>query len=277
MDSPVSLSFCKVSALNSKHEKHINSFFTCFRPATGLFKDFHKIACSHSWSPVVFYENYRKAANFKFADLAVLDFDDHVTLAQGIEWVKDNDFCAFIGTTRNHQIQKRYRTCDRFRVVLRTSETCRDKETYEYTIGLMAADTKADSSCKDAARFFYQCKEQILLHPGKNRINWIAPPYDKTEEYRNIVARQIARTEYRDESKIPSQIWGHIIWGCRPPGRHKLCYILGAHLGLRGFTVEEIIGFLKNNRSPLMQIGEQDVRRAVTNGSNKANGIGSEG
>lgn len=272
MDTPVSLSFCSVAENNRLQEK-FGDKYTLFKPCNGLFRDFHKIACYYSWSPVVFSNNYRRSANFKFADLAVLDFDGGVSLAQGIEWIKDNDFCAFIGTTRNHQIFKQGVVTDRFRVALRTSETCRDYETYEYTIGRLAAETKGDKACKDAGRFFYQCKEHILSHPGKNRINWIAPPFDKTKEYRDIIARQVARTEYRDESKIPPTIWGHILWGCRPPGRHKLCYIIGAHLGLRGFSVEEILSLLIKNKSPLMQIGVEDVRRAVANGSNKANGL----
>lgn len=252
---------------NGRFEKYVD-----FYPTSGKFGDIFKIVGHYAWSPITFKENYRRAVNFKQSDLIGLDFDDGaMTLKQACEWVLDNDFAAFIGTTKSHQIVKDRKVNDRFRIILRTSTTCRDVETYEHTLKLITKDTKADKSCKDAARFFYPCVKQELLNPGKNRLNWVEPAFNETASYKNIIARVAAKSEWRDETKIPPPIWGHILWGCRPPGRHKLCYILGAHLGLRGFTVDEIVKLLVKNKSPLLQIGIHDVTRAIRNGSDKAN------
>jgi hypothetical protein len=255
-------------ALGKEYLKYVN-----FKPANGEFKNIFNVVGKHSWSPIVYSDNYRISDNFKFSELIGLDFDDGaLSLKEAIEWVKDNDFEAMIGTTKSHQVMKQLTINDRFRMIIRTSETCRDLNDYEYTLTKVIKETKADPSCKDAARFFYPCKNLELMNHGKNRANWITTPFDETREYKQAVAAKIAKKEWRDMTKIAPAIWGHIMWGCRPPGRHKLCYIIGANLGLRGFTTDEIIKLMRDNKSPLLEIGVADAARAVTNGSDRALG-----
>lgn len=260
----------KVYSAGKEYEAYIR-----FKPANGEFKNLFNIIGKYPWSPIVFRDNYRRSANFMFSELIGLDYDDgRFSLDDAKEWVLENDFEALVGTTKSHLKKKQNgMTCDRFRIILRASSACRDVESYEYTLKKIIKETRGDISCKDAGRFFYPCKNIELLHPGKNRANWIDPPLEETRAFKQIAAQKIAKREWRDLSKISPAMWGHIMWGCRPPGRHKLCYIVGADLGLRGFSVDEIFKLLVDNKSPLLEIGANDVRRAITNGSNRANGI----
>jgi len=278
MSDNVSLSYTYMDEQNSGDTINMSmgkeyQKYTTFRPANGPFERIFNVVGQYSWSPIIFSDNYRKSANFKFSELVGLDFDDgQFTLNEAIEWIKDNDFEAVIGTTKSHQIMKELKINDRFRIVIRTNETCRNLESYEYTLKRIIKETKADPACKDAARFFYPCKKLELMNHGKNRITWIEPPLEETKEFKQAIAQRIAKKAWRDISQIEPAIWGHIMWGCRPPGRHKLCYIIGANLGLRGFTVEEIIKLLRENKSPLLEIGVADAARAIRNGSDRALG-----
>ena len=248
--------------------------FTTFTPCAGKFVDIFNVIGHRAWSPIIYTNNYRMRKNFKYCELIALDFDDGKwSIKDAEEWLHDTGLEAVIATTKSHQIIKRgLKQCDRFRVVIRANAPTLERDVYEYTVRKVLDETGADPSCKDGARFFYPCKSFHAYYPGNQRIRWADVPYDESDEYLKSVNRRINQFEYRDISKIPPDIWSSIIWGCRPPGRHRLCYIIGAQLGLRGFTVDEIFQFLVKNNSPLLEIGADDVRRAFANGSERALG-----
>jgi hypothetical protein len=242
-----------------------------FVRASGLFQDLHKIVLHKAWSPILFKDNYRLRRNFDSADLLALDFDSgEWTLEDAKKWVIENDFAAMIATTKSHQkVKGNGFICDRFRIIIRSSAPVYDSESYEYTMKTLINSVPADKSCKDAARFFYPCASMFLQTNGENRFNWLTCPIEESASVKSTVNAEKALNDWRDVHKISPVIWGHIMWGCKPPGRHKLCYIIGANLGMRGFGSNEIIRLLKENNSPLMAIGEQDALRAIINGINR--------
>lgn len=207
------------------------------------------------------------------ADLIALDFDSgEWGLEDAEKFCQENSFTAIIGLTKSHGKAKGGlgQPCDRFRLVLKSNKPCFDKDSYEYTLAQLTTLTPSDKSCKDAARFYYPCTKIHRIFTGENLLRWGEVPPEESKEAKEAMALDIAERHWRSIADIPPKIWGDIMWGCRPPGRHKMCYVLGAQLGLRGFSVAEIFSFLENNKSPLLQIGAEDVRRAIANGRERA-------
>lgn len=261
----IRLSFAQVNHENSRS-------FQKFYRAIGDFERIGSVICKHPWSPIIFKNNYRKSDNFDMADLIALDFDSgEWTLKDAENFIIENNFTGIIGLTKSHGKQKgNALPCDRFRLIIKSTKTCFDRDSYEYTLSQLTKMTPSDKSCKDAARFYYPCSAIYQSFKGTNAMRWLDVPFEESKEAKESFALDIAERHWRSIPDIPPKIWGDIMWGCRPPGRHKMCYVLGAQLGLRGFSVDEILSLLTNNKSPLLQIGVEDVRRAVHNGRDRA-------
>lgn len=112
------------------------------------------IISSYSWAPGVFTERRRLIANLSRIDLLVLDVDDGCTLESARELFAP--YRHIVATSRNHQKEKNGVVCDRYRVVLFTSESLTSDHDFKSTW------TRAhrlwpfiDDACKDSSRFFY--------------------------------------------------------------------------------------------------------------------------
>lgn len=117
-----------------------------------------------SYSPFEFKEESRLGANFIRCNLIMLDFDDGMTLDEGLVLFKNYE--AIIATTRNHQkVKGSHPACDRFRVILKSdiefTET--NKEDYKLLMEYLTKKFGSDPACKDLARFFYGSPEAKVV------------------------------------------------------------------------------------------------------------------
>lgn len=141
-----------------------------------------QVICHYTWSPIIFNEEHRKAKNFLYADLCVLDIDNDKPELPicTIEDIK-REFCdckMIIGTTKSHQISKNGKPPqDRFRVILQFDRRVTSRGEYQATMeSMMRLFDFLDDSCKDAGRQFFPCK-QIVHVQGEGETIPISP-YD---------------------------------------------------------------------------------------------------
>lgn len=118
------------------------------------------VICQRAWSPCLFSEGIRLEKNFCSADVAALDFDNGLSLADGIQLFSKFKHC--IGTTKSHGLKG-----DRFRVILFFDSTITNLAIYKSTMTHLIYTYKADRACKDGARFFYPCKDVVSVGDGE--------------------------------------------------------------------------------------------------------------
>jgi hypothetical protein len=234
-------------------------------------KEFCSIITSEVWSPIIWKQGLRTIANFDHCQWVALDFDDGLfTLQNALDTIKDFDLTAILGTTKSHQKEKISKSgkiqpaCDRFRLVIPTASICRNSEVYEYNMRHFILMFGCDRSCKDSARFFYPCREIIYSCKGQTKVDWKPlPPNYKT----NLERREERREELSQYPKGVLPRWiANLLKNGAPIGeRHLTCYKLGANLSMMGYSLEEIYKMCMN--SPLKDIGDHDVRRAIDNGA----------
>lgn len=221
----------------------------------GHFQDLAPHLTKAVWSPIVWKDGQRAKLNFLTADLLSLDFDDGLSLDDGINFCKEAGLAAIIGTTRSHQKEKRTALevkppCDRFRMIV-AAERCTDIHSYEYTNSVFMDNMACDKSCKDGARLFFPCSEIVWSCFEGKKIKWLeAPPYSPPPQ-----------RDYQG-GEMSGYVRDLINNGSME--RHKACFIVGARLGKQGFTETDIIE--KILRGPMAAIGREDIARAVRNG-----------
>lgn len=121
------------------------------------------ISTTRPWSPGVFVSGRRLNANLQSIGYLVLDVDEGCSLAEAIELFAP--YKHVIGTSKSHGIEKAGKIADRFRVVLMLPAAL--KTDAEFKAAWYAAKMKwafIDSACKDAARFFFPCKEIVSVN-----------------------------------------------------------------------------------------------------------------
>ena len=132
-----------------------------------------KLICEYAWAAAVFEGNQRSNANVRGVDFIALDIDGDLTIEDAKERIRENGFSAVIGTTRNHQRPKRVgnrslKACDRFRIIFPLSETVVNDDDFKATWSkVVELFPESDPACKDAARFFWPCKEVVASFKGK--------------------------------------------------------------------------------------------------------------
>jgi len=225
------------------------------------------------WSPIVWKEGLRLAQNFLSSQFIALDFDNgELTLSRAKELLGEMGVSYILGTSKSHQLTKTSASgvvtpaCDRFRVVMMWERPITSREVFEYNMRFNMGLWPCDPSCKDAARFFFPCREIVAVNRG-SRIEICDVP---TEENREVMKQRIANRmkEHRENGTMPSWISAAISEGVEEGGRHVMCYRLGANLSKLGYPEEEIVAAIM--RGPLGVIGRQDVERAVCNGAERA-------
>lgn len=118
--------------------------------------------CELNWSPGLFSENKRRNANFLKTNLFVLDVDEGCSLSYAKEFFKE--YKHIIATSKSHGIEKNGVVADRFRVVLFLDRPILSDAHFKEQFAAFAASfPHGDPACKDAARFYYPCKEVVSL------------------------------------------------------------------------------------------------------------------
>lgn len=135
-----------------------------------------KLICEYAWSPICWSPRERKGDNFAAALWCALDFDSgEYTLERALDDVTSAGLMHVIGTTKSHGLEKGGDSpqgqpapaCDRFRLLLRFERVVTDRKLFERAMrAAMETFPHADKSCKDAARFYFPCKEIVSAARG---------------------------------------------------------------------------------------------------------------
>lgn len=236
---------------------------------------FLQVMVSDVWSPIIWEGGLRRRDHFKSCKYAALDFDTgEWTLAIAEAWCREQRLSAIIGTSKSHQKEKRSASgvvkppVDRFRLVLPFGEAVTDKQTYEFNMRKLCSRLPCDSSCVDAARFFYPCTavtfSQLVEGSG---LAVLPPPAPVDEDGAN--KRAILEMEFAKKTGVlPAWVGAVLKYGCEEGGRHKVCYRLGANLIHAGYSELEIVALVMTG--PLGAIGIDDVEKAVRNGATRS-------
>lgn len=186
------------------------------------------------WSPSVYKNDYRKKDNFLYAELVGLDFDNNPGEPQLSLQEATNLFrnCwHVIGTTRSHQKEKDGKPAsDRFRVILRLDQVCKNYRDYEHTMRLLMSEyPAADPAGKDAARMFYPCTEIISENFDGIKIKLIQAPEKKTVEVPNINLK----------GELSASTLKFLHFGAASGKRNNLLYKAARDFYQNNYTLEE--------------------------------------
>jgi len=188
--------------------------------------------CSYVWSPCIWRDGNRNEDNFLRADWWALDFDNgEMTLTEACRLFCD--MVHIIGTTKSHQIDKGGKTCDRFRLLLKSTEPVTDVRDYRYTLKKLIDRHSSDPKTKDGGRMFYPCK-RIVQTSAEGYTEDIVP----APQERPIKNRFAA---YRPAVMMPSYA-RFALTNVIPTGsRNSTWYGVAKDLGRVGLAPDEIL------------------------------------
>lgn len=201
--------------------------------------DLWNIVRQYTWSPTVFKDNYRKGANFLFADLIAFDFDNS---GYTIEQAKQ-DFEGFkfiIGTTKSHMVSKNgEEPGERFRLILPLDRRCADPLDYVATLKSYAKmiEHKADEACFEKARQFYPCAQLACYSEGEP-----LPVVQAPRDLGWAIAQRKAIEEYRAKTKmLPRHVLAFLEEGKVFGGsRNRSLYVSGKYLKAKGLDPDSV-------------------------------------
>lgn len=125
-----------------------------------------KVCCSHTYSASVLVPVYRIEANFRCANLLVLDFDEGTSIEEVSE--KVNGLHHAICPTRSHGLDKGdgKGPQDRFRLMLELDRTIWDLDTYKHTARKWAERLGADKLATGGAQAWRISREVAIYERG---------------------------------------------------------------------------------------------------------------
>lgn len=250
-----------------------------YRPSI---EKFTELITQNVWSPIVWKDGRRLSKNFLSCSYFVLDFDSgEWTIEKTINWCEENDYAAIIGTTKSHQKEKIsdaglvQRACDRFRLVIPFDSTISDRDLYNHQLKTACKRIPSDSSCTDAARFFYPCKEVVFSrHGGRWKVESIEG--SETERIKQVAAEKRKSGFYEKAARYglvpPGLAW--VLRNSLPPGgRRSALYRYSAEAARFGIDASRWIKIVLESK--LVRdlrhdtgISDDEIKRQVLNGYN---------
>ncbi len=203
----------------------------------------------YMWSPIIWKKLIRNKNNFAFTSLCVFDFDGTETLEYGLKTFKN--YTHLIGTTRNHQKNKKGITCDRYRVLIPFKEPIVNLRQFEYNMKKFISRFNSDSQPKDGARMYIPCTEIVSINEGGNSMDvWDLPP-NKDNEF---ILTPI------DPKKITYSVGLFMRYGAYEDGkRHDVLYKVAADMTRQGKNKEEIFLFIE----PKTNLDEKEIQSVI--------------
>lgn len=223
-----------------------------------------KIVSTYVASNCLWANGVRLKKNFRLAEWLGLDIDDGMKLNEALEIFES--YLHVIGTTRSHQKEKKGVTCDRFRIFLKLSERCTNRNDLELTASKWIKSHGADRSCVDAARMFMPCKEiiSVKFHGKTVPVEDSIEHEKRCREFAERKARQYKQF-YRDVKAIPGWVNSVLKFGTND-SRNSITYRIAKDLSKTGYTEEEIISMIMSSQVPLSnsaEFSEAECRKAV--------------
>jgi len=150
------------------------------------FRDLASLSCKYAWSPIV-WSGSRLISNYKSCSFLVLDYDTGTpTIEKMTAKMRRLGLMFFIGTTKSHQKEKTSKAgvieppCDRYRLVICIkNDFHKESRRFKWQMNkIMGMWPSPDKSCKDQARFFFPCKDIVVIENGQ-RFELPQAPSDK--------------------------------------------------------------------------------------------------
>lgn len=201
---------------------------------------------SYAWSPIVWANGTRLKMNFMFSDLCALDFDSGAwSVADARAMLEKNALAGLIGTTKSHTD-----AAPRFRLIMPWDGRITCAKTYEQNMKRLTEHMPADKAAKDAARFFWPCKEIVFYRPGAP-VSWL--PYTPERPKRQI------SPELKSARPVPTWIETTLKNQGREGNRNNLVYWVSKRLKDLGFTPSEAESLI----SPHISLDGRELSRTV--------------
>ncbi len=143
-------------SVNTTNEAHANKMVW----AVGNWVDVHRITCQFEYCAAYFKSGKRNNSSAKGVSLVILDFDEGLSLKQGIELF--SSYKSLIVTTKSHQADKHGIVTDRFRVILPLNFTIIDMKYYGKLMRVITRYFNSDIACTDAARYYSPNPKQLV-------------------------------------------------------------------------------------------------------------------
>jgi hypothetical protein len=221
-------------------------------------------------SPCMWAGGVRKKDNFRYSEWLMLDFDEGLSLNEAKEIFQP--YLHLIATTKSHQIEKKGKIEDRFRVVIKLDKTLSTAQDYEATVRKYVSKWGADTACVDAAHFFWPCREVVQMQ----YMGVVLPTVDaeQIQERRDAAEKKRKKNwdmVYRTDKVIPPRVQNRLTYGVADGCRNIACYGIGADLGYLGFSFEEIFSLVMSSAIPISNEAKvtKEVAASIRSGMNK--------
>lgn len=240
----------------------------------------HEELCSlitkHAVSHCLWAKGKRKEVNFLVSDWLGLDFDENMSLAKALSLFKD--YSHIIGTTKSHQKLKNDVICDRFRVFLKFEKSCFKKDDFKETVKWWIYHHGADEKCKDAARFFWPCKDIISINENGCKIGFLdAKKIEERKQKqinklkkRQLYEKTFYKTNNSKDKKIPAHIQAKLDLGVMKGHRNTSCFGMTKDLKRLGFSKSEIEYKILNSQLIQEDFTKAEAQKAINSGWNRS-------
>jgi hypothetical protein len=216
-------------------------------------------------SPCLWASGIRKKDNFRLAEWIGLDFDEGLSIDEAKKIFEPH--IHVIGTTKSHQVEKGGVKCDRFRVFLKLQTRIKSKEEYEATVGWWIDTYGADKACRDAARFFWPCKE-IILFKGWGRLVPVVQPAKKRPASK---IKDVSLYNGKEHRILPTWI-KHVLKDGTSASRNTVTYKIARDLCKLGYSQAEVSELIMSSSLPGCKIDsftKAECDRAIQSGFKK--------
>jgi hypothetical protein len=170
----------------------------------GEWNKLHEITKRYEYSATKFKNGDRKNKSAKGVSLIILDFDEIITLKQGIEHF--SSYKSLIVTTKSHQIEKNGVVADRFRVILFLALSIIDMNYYSKLMRVLTRYYKSDIACSDSARYYSPSKNQLVYYSDSKKIFDITRFNAMINSSEEKVQKHITRPKKEQEQQIQSTL-----------------------------------------------------------------------
>lgn len=216
-------------------------------------------------SPCLWASGVRKKDNFRLAEWIGLDFDEGMTIDEAMKIFEP--YVHVIGTTKSHQVDKGGVKCDRFRVFLKLQTRIKSKNAYEATVGWWIKEHGADKACRDGARFFWPCKDIVVVKGWGKLVPIVIPPRKKPiSKLKDI--KIYSGENYRI---LPTWI-KHVLKDGTSASRNTVTYKIARDLCKLGYSQNEVVDLIMSSSLPGCKtdsFSKAECDRAVESGFKK--------
>lgn len=228
-----------------------------------------RIMTSKAWSPSIWKDGLRGKEHFQVAYLVGIDVDEGLSLNDAIEQCQKLDIGVIVGTTRNHQkIKDNKPACDRYRLVFKYDRAITDYREYEHNVRVAVDFWGGDAAAKDAARFFFPCKEIVHISRGADIY---ASEYDPTPAAAKIATNNIRKYLRIKYDRTPRWISAFLESGqlCRGKARNQTIFVVARSMTELGFIAEDIINAIKAAPIDRHDLTDRELDTAINSGINR--------